>query len=107
MNSDEQFVDITINDKFTILGDKFTDKCLDFYHEVKHSVTDHKRVFGKQIYCFNGSGFRFWVWDSFYFWRVLVNNKVGVIFEVRYDISEEETLRCWNEYTSHMSGKSI
>ena len=101
MNYDEKFVAI---EQVCYLKGEFTDKYIKFCLNVKHSVADHKRVFGKQSRCWTGSEFRFWIWDTFYYWRVLVSDKKGVCFEVRDSLSEEEVLRCWTEYTEYMSG---
>ena len=52
-------------------------------------VRFHKEQLGKQHYCHKGSEYRFWVWERDFVdhgkrmgWRVYVNNKKGVCFEI-------------------------
>jgi len=64
-------------------------KCVDFY----------RAKLGKQTYCVNGSECRDWVWET-PDWRVYVNNNMGVAFEVRVDLTDEQALEAWRDYAS-------
>jgi hypothetical protein len=60
----------------------------------------HKDVLGPQDRCFTSMR-RYWVWSG-EGWRVLVNNKAGVAFEVVPTLTPDEAMAAWDDYKSKM-----
>lgn len=56
-----------------------------------------KSKIGKQSYTWQGSEFRFWVWENCDY-RLFVNNAKGICFEIRADASSKEALNIWNDF---------
>jgi hypothetical protein len=70
-------------------------------------VVFHKRVLGRQNYCWNnGLSSRFWVWEGAD-WRVFVNNDVGVAFEVRTTLSEASVYKALFDYMKRIGISNV
>src|ERR1700727_1372123 len=66
-------------------------------HSIDGSVQFHKRRLGKQAFCWQGSGHRFWIWEGKN-WRGFANNDHGTSFEVRASLSVSEALEAFQDY---------
>jgi len=66
-----------------------------------NSVNRHKRIFGRQDYCYFNGEFRFWVWD-FQDWRIWVNNQKGVSIEVDPNFGLTQTMSTLRSYWDRM-----
>jgi len=64
-------------------------------------ISWHKKVFGRQSYCYFNGEFRFWVWD-FHDWRVWVNNNKGIAVEVDPSFDLEQTMFILRYYWDRM-----
>lgn len=76
-------------------------------------VNFHKQRLGKQHYCFT-SEFRHWVWERSFKedgqtigWRVFVNNKKGVGFEVTENCNKEHISLLFADYLSALDVELI
>lgn len=81
------------------------------------AVDFHKQEMGPQCYTFKGSDYRYYVWERFFYndknnnkyigWRVFVNNKKGISFEVTLNCDDEDISLCWIDYLGaiNMAGK--
>lgn len=70
-------------------------------------VSFHKERLGPQHYCLRGSEYQFWVWESGFNdernltgYRVYVNNKKGVCFEVTQNCDKKDISLCFADYLS-------
>lgn len=75
---------------------EYIDNVLNDYPKMGNYVKFHKKVFGKQTYCWNGE-YRYWVWE-FDKWRVYVSNHMGISLEVEPDLSLPETIEIIRKY---------
>jgi hypothetical protein len=66
-------------------------------HGIEHSVQFHKRRLGKQDFCWQGSGHRFWIWQRNN-WIVFANNDHGASFEVLTTLSVEDAIESFRDY---------
>lgn len=81
------------------------------------AVDFHKSHLGKQHYIFKGSDCTYYVWERSLYsaennnkhvgWRVFVNNKKGISFEVTLNCDEKDINLCWTDYlcSINMFGK--
>lgn len=73
-----------------ITFDQYHDILTPIYVKANHKLVElHKLKFGKQNECWQGSEYKFWIWqfDNYF---VLVSNKKGICIELK--ISENETI---------------
>lgn len=61
-------------------------------------VEAHKRLLGRQTYCWNGE-FRYWVWD-YRTHRIYVSNKKGIGIEVEPNFDADQTMEILRDYWS-------
>jgi hypothetical protein len=59
-------------------------------------VEMHKKLFGRQTYCWNGE-FRYWVWD-YGTWRIYVANGKGIAIEVDPSFDAVATMKVLRDY---------
>lgn len=72
------------------------DQVKEMHSKMRPSVDAHKKLLGKQDYCWNGE-YRFWVWEGTD-WRVFCSNIQGTSFEVREGITIERAFAAWEDY---------
>lgn len=63
----------------------------------RNYVRFHQQRLGPQDLCWNGSEFRFWVWDKPSY-RLFVSNKKGVCIEVDYNAPKESIWEIFENY---------
>jgi len=61
-------------------------------------INFHKKRLGQQTYTWTGDR-RYWVWENpKENWRVYVSNDGGTAFEVRSNMSSEDSIKAWDAY---------
>lgn len=68
-------------------------------HDGLSSLERHKKILGKQNYCWTGF-VRHWVWETDT-WRVYVS-KEGASFEVLATLTPDEAWQAWQDYYNRM-----
>ena len=64
-------------------------------------ITRHKRLLGKQSYTWTGE-YRYYVWEVPNLWRVFVNERQGVGFEVAARLTKEQAQAALDDYLEKM-----
>ena len=65
-------------------------------------IISHIEKLGKQNYCWNSHGERFYIWENGLSWRVFVGKNKGICFEVNEKASLNEAMEAWNDYFNKM-----
>lgn len=66
-------------------------------HSIDGSVDFHKKRLGKQKFCWQGSKFRYWIWEGKN-WRAFASNHQGTSLEIRVGLSLDEALEAFQDY---------
>lgn len=87
----------------TIKAKQFLDETMDLVRvrakSGLSSIEWHKKILGKQNYCWTGS-VRNWVWETDT-WRVYVS-KEGAVLEVLLTLTPDEAWLAWQDYYNRM-----
>jgi hypothetical protein len=106
-------LDMLWDDAYKTYCRDYIDACVKIGHPV---IRRHKDILGKQDYTFSNFGYRFWVWEvssspviltrqarpSEVSWRIYVNPRKGICFEVPRGYTEAQAIEAWKDYKKRM-----